>query len=110
MSCKEAARERSTQLAEVGVLELPFRQGRRQRRDRDGHSVADVAQRRSEEEWERGDGEDARVQLLVRPGPIAVRDGLEALGKLVRAIEGRRRLVSTQLMEDWWNVRSGLFL
>lgn len=57
-----------------------------------------VAKHDSEEEGERDDGEETRIDLLVSGDTVTVHDRLERLRELVRALEGRRLLGGLQLV------------
>ena len=62
--------------------------------------MADITEHDSKEEGKRDNDRDGRVDLLVRGRSIGVDDGLESIGKLVRADVGRRRLVSSNLVDN----------
>ena len=83
-----------------------------ERRGAGGHedAVADVAEHDGEQERERDDSEQSRVDLLVRADAVRVDDRLEALGELVRAVERRRVLGRAQLVQDARHARSGVLL
>ena len=69
-----------------------------------------VTKHDGKEEWERDHGEQTRVHFLIRCNAIAVHDGLEPFGELVRTYESRRLLAGTQFMQDRRHIRTGILL
>jgi hypothetical protein len=62
--------------------------------------VSDVSEHDGEEEGEGDDGEESRVDLLVRGDSVRVDNGLESSRELVRAVERGRVLGAAKLVED----------
>ena len=72
--------------------------------------MTDVAEHDSKQEGEGYDGEETRIDFLVSRDTIAVHDRLERLSELVRALECRRLLAGSQLVQDGRYVRPRLLL
>jgi len=81
-----------------------------QRGKEDDTSMSNITKHHGEQERERNDSKQTRVDFLVGCSTVSVHDGLEAFGKFVGAGEGRRRFVRAQLVQDRYNTGSGLFL
>lgn len=62
--------------------------------------MSDVSEHDGEEEGEGDDGEESRVDLLVRGDSVRVDNGLESSRELVRAVERGRVLGAAKLVED----------
>lgn len=72
--------------------------------------MTNVTEHDSEEERERDDRKQPRIDFLVGCDPIAVHDGLEALRELIGSDECGWRLVGAKLLQYGHDVRSRLFL
>ena len=62
--------------------------------------MAEVTEHHGEEERERGDGVQSRIDFAVVGQSVSVDHGLEALGELVGAEVGRRCLFSVHTVQD----------
>jgi len=62
--------------------------------------MTDITKHDCEQEGECNDGEQSRVDFLVRTDSVSVDDVLESFGKLVGAVESRRSRMSTELVQD----------
>jgi hypothetical protein len=65
--------------------------------------VTDIAEHDGKQEGESDDGEQSRVDLLVRTDTVSVDNVLETFGELVRAVESRRSSRSAKLVQDGRN-------
>lgn len=72
--------------------------------------MPDVSEHDGEEEGEGDDGEQSGVDLLVRANTVGVDDGLEAFGKLVRAVERRGILGRSKLVKNARDAGSNVLL
>ena len=72
--------------------------------------MTDVAEHHGEQEGERDDCVQTRVDLLVGGDSVRIHDGLETFRELVRADEGGGRAVRAQLMQDGRDVGARLLL
>lgn len=72
--------------------------------------MANVTEHDGEQERERDDGEQAGVDLLVRADAVRIDDVLEALGELVRAVERRRGIGRSELVQQRRDRRPGVLL
>lgn len=61
--------------------------------------MTDITEHDCEQEGESDNGEQSRIDFLVRADTVSVDDILETFGELVRAMESRRSRGSTKLME-----------
>ena len=62
--------------------------------------MAEVTEHHGEEERERGDGVQSRIDFAVVGQSVSVDHGLEALGELVGAEVGRMLLLGGQTVQD----------
>lgn len=97
---EDAQKERLEDFSEPGLAQLPLVEDHDGSGEEGENSVTEVAEHDGEEEGEGGDGEETRVDLLVRRDAVRVDDGLEGLGEGRGAVESRRRLVRLELGED----------
>lgn len=67
-----------------------------------GHNdgVAEIAKHDGEQEGERDDCKQPRVDFAIIGNTVGIHDSLEAFGKLVGAVEGGRLAVGHDLVED----------
>lgn len=72
--------------------------------------MTNVTEHNGEEERERDDGKQSRVDLLVAADSVRVDDGLEAFGELVGAVESGRGLRGAELVKESGNRSAGIFL
>lgn len=62
--------------------------------------MSDISKHDGEEERECDHSKKTRIDFLVCSGTICIHDRLKAFGELVRANEGRRRLIGSKFMEN----------
>ena len=72
--------------------------------------MPNVTEHDTEQEGERGDRKQSRVNLLISCNPICVHDRLERPGKLVGTMVRRRSFRSRDLMQNGGYCRSGCLL
>ena len=99
-----------THLAQIALRQLALKQDHRQCSEESDKTVTDVAEHDCEQEGERNDSKQARVDLLVRRYTVGVHDGLETFSKLVRAVERRWGAIRAQPVQDGRDVGAGLLL
>lgn len=87
-------------LSQVALLQLPLPGDHSRRRKEDDESVSYITEHDGEEERERYDGEETRVDFLVRADAVGVHDGLETKGEFVGAVVSRRRAVRAEFLQD----------
>jgi hypothetical protein len=81
-----------------------------QRGKEDDQAMSDITKHHGEQEGERNDSKQTRVDFLIGRNTISVHNGLEALGELVGASECWWRLVRAQLMQDRHDTRTRFLL
>ena len=72
--------------------------------------MSNITEHYGEQERERRNRKQARVNFLVGRDTITIHDSLEPFGKLVRAMESRGRLARLEFMQDRGDTRARLLL
>ena len=90
----------TTDLAQVALAQLLLEHDHEGGGQEDDEAVTNIAEHDSEQEREGDDRKQTGVDFLVSGNTIGIHDGLEALRKLVRADERRRRAVGAELVQD----------
>lgn len=102
--------ESAKDLSKVSARKLPLVQDHENAGDEDDDTVTNISEHDREQERECNDGKETWINLLIRSNTIAVHDGLEAFGELVRALECGRGFASVELVQNRRDTRAGLLL